>query len=415
MQYSELLTHLYNIKLLSTLDKHNTTSENHFTSVAALKKVELETTWNLGKKELDASLKYIEEMIIAINKGSVTDDLEEILKNCGVGNSIGFSSKIIEILNLENTGTSIDDILFGQVYFELNHLHKMLIHPKFIKLKEYIFFNERNRKGIFKNAKSEKKIISSYIKILKTTFKKPFTAQIKLLEELKMHLDGSIEFVKNELSETIKTKRKEDATEYIKQLYTSYQNRINQSLYILVGSTLKNEYLQLDSLSKIIFSFVKTNSLSEDTFNKQREKITSYLNDLFFIGYLEDNFLKEIENIGLIDEEVFNIIQNRNNPNTIIFPDFIDHFKDIEKQLINEDYFNKKGSWSKGKEDLIGFIIECSTKKYFKIQLDGSHKLQIRNFFEDRYSIIIQKQFQPKQRIKLKDKSTQFNWIKKAL
>jgi hypothetical protein len=415
MQYSELLTHLYHIRLLSIIDRYNTSSTEHFKSVAALKKLETEGKLNLEKKELKASLDYIEEMIIDIDKGNVKDDIESILISCGVKYSFDFGSKIIAILKLENTGTSVDDILFGEVYFELKHLHKMLIHPKFIKLKEYIFFDERHKKGIFKNAKSEKEVIYSYITLFKTTFINTLTTQIKLLEVLKKSLEDNLCFVKNELSKALKNKTKEDAKEYIKQLYTNYQNRINQSHYILVSSTLKNEYLNLASLSQIVFSIVKTNSLNTQTFNEQRNKITSYLNDLFFIAYLDNNFLKEVENINLNDEEVLNLIQNRNKLNSIIYPDYIDYFKDVEKHLINEDYFNKKGIWSKGKEDLIGFIIECSTKGYFKIKLDGSYKLEIRNFFEERYLISIQKQFQPNQRVKLKAKSTQFNWIKKAL
>lgn len=415
MQYSELLTHLYHIRLLSIIDRYNKSSTEHFKSIVDLKKLETEAEWNLGEKELKATLDYIEEMIIDIDKGNVTDEIEPILISCGVDDSLDFGLKIIETLKLENTGTSVDDILFGKVYFELKHLHKMLIHPKFIKLKEYIFFDERHKKGIFKNAKSEKEIIYIYTTLLKTTFTDTFTGCLKLLEELKKTLEENLYFVKKELSKALKNKRKENTKEYIKQLYTNYQNRINQSHYILVGSTLKNEYLELASLSQIVFSFVKTNLLNPQTYTEQKDKITSYLNDLFFIAYLEENYLKEVENIGLNDEEVFNIIQNRNKLNSIIYPDYINHFKEIEKQLINEDYFNKKGDWSKGKEDLIGFIIECSTKGYFKVKLDSYFKLQIRDFFEERYSIIILKQFQPKQRVKLKAKSTQFNWIKKAL
>ena len=415
MQYSELLTHLYHIRLLSILDRYNTSSTEHFKSLADLKKLETEANWNLGKKELKATLEYLEKMIVSIDKGNVTDEIEPILISCGIDDSLDFGLKIIEILKLENTGNSVDDILFGKVYFELKHLYKMLTHPKFIKLKEYIFFDERHKKGIFKNAKSEKETISEYTVLLKTNFTSTFTGYLKLLEALKKHLEENLCFIKKELSKTLRNKVKEDAKEYIKQLYTNYQNRINQSHYILVGNTLKNEYLDLASLSQIVFSFVKTNSLNSQTYNEQKDKITSYLNDLFFIAYLEDNYLKEVENIGLNDEEVFNIIQNRNKLNSIIYPDYINHFKDIEKQLINEDYFNKKGSWSKGKEDLIGFIIECSTKGYFKVKLDSSYKLQIRDFFEERYLINIQKQFQPKQRAKLKAKSTQFDWIKKAL
>ena len=390
MQYLDFINHLYNLKILSFTFKQSISTKVFFKQAEDnFNEIQI-AEWaqdNHFKTESSIENDFIEDS----NK-TFLSEFEEEVKN-----------KIIELL----TNTDVENLI--EFINNPNQISELLFAPESTNLEEYIF-NKSKIKTV-----GNQEIVNTYLHLLETDFNSDFMGHLSLIEDLKQTFFDSISFTNNELSKVLKSKNKSDTKEYVKQLYTSYQNRINQSHYIFVSSTLKNEYLNLASLSQIVFSIVKTNSLNTQTFNEQKDKITSYLNDLFFIAYLEDNFLKEVENINLNDEEVLNLIQNRNKLNSEIYPDYIDHFKEIEKQLINEDYFNKKGIWSKGKEDLIGFIIECSTKGYFKIKLDGSYKLEIRNFFEERYLLSIQKQFQPNQRVKLKAKSTQFNWINKAM
>ena len=136
---------------------------------------------------------------------------------------------------------------------------------------------------------------------------------------------------------------------------------------------------------------------------------------MYFSAYIKENYATAIENVGLNPEEVYNLIQSRNRLNEIIYPDNIETFRGIEKQLLNEGFFNKKGTWVADKQDLIGFILQCELKGYLKIRLNSNNRLIVRRFFENRYLVDINKIFQPNQIDKLSHLSAQFNWIKKAV
>ena len=143
-------------------------------------------------------------------------------------------------------------------------------------------------------------------------------------------------------------------------------------------------------------SFVKTIlSIKRNTLEKLEQQINKWIE-------LEGNNDKGIATPPTKEKEekameVLNTF-DYSNLTEIFFPDKIEDFKRIENEMLNSDFFkNNKWSDKHPKYELAGLIHILNSKKYFK-PLKGKNTstslLSYRYFFEKRYGIIIEKEFQ---------------------
>ena len=98
----------------------------------------------------------------------------------------------------------------------------------------------------------------------------------------------------------------------------------------------------------------------------------------------------------------------------IFFPEYIPEFKNIETKLISENYFNEVGKWIKHKDpDLIAFIKFLIEYIFLRGKLtDKKTRLKIRKFFENRYNVNLEKEFQPNRLAEIKNTDF-YCWLRK--
>ncbi len=391
MYFEELISHLFNLKLLAYLDKYNLSVEEYLNQIKASAK--LQTELNL-KEQTDFDKKTTDSIIH--KSGEVSFIVyEDETKN--------------KIINLLKKG-GIEDPIFGSIDLSLENLITTLNKGKHKKLKEYLFGKEWSNKKIPK-LMTINDVLKRYIVLTSQSTSTSFITYYKLLEWVKSRLKRSLEESIKEVDDTAKNKNHEDKTEYLRALKNSLTLQINKASYIVVGEVSNHDYSKLTDLGKFLSFFSKTNNLSIDEIKKSKDQLIDYFKNVFFSSYIDKEYIDFVKEITLDDDEIFALIQNRNKLNLIVHPDNIDLFSDLEKQLIKEGFFNKKGKWNKEKLALVKFIVHCSEIRYFNISL---HKpIHIRKFFEERYIVNITKQFQPKERKKAEKFPTSYTWIRK--
>jgi|GEM_PF-4312142 len=160
--------------------------------------------------------------------------------------------------------------------------------------------------------------------------------------------------------------------------------------------------------------------------NSKGEKISGYtmnpVNKLKAIACLEwiekKNNLIEVNNQPPPQKET-ELVNSFDylSPEKYFYPDKIESFKQIEKKMLQGDFFEANNwSYTHPKYELAGLIHILYNSQYLKKQLQGKNVsnslLAYRRFFEQRYNTKIAKEFQPKRiEIKLKLAKIAFEFI----
>lgn len=402
MSFEELTEHLFNIKILSHTDKYKLSIHEYFESISSTIRLETELRLKESNNVLD-------------NRTA-----KSIIDKSGKESFTIFKDKTVEqISNLLQKG-GIEDPLFGSIGINLNNLLEVLTAHKHSDLKEYIFgksrttligiFGKKTFDKDFSELKTDDEILGVYTRLNELKLGISFVDYLKLLESLKLSLTTSLNQSIHEIKNILKGKNNEAKTEYLRPLKNSLTNQINKSSYIVVSEVANYDYSTTIDLSTFLYTFSKINNLPINIIKSEITQLMNFFKNIFLSTYLDKEFTHIIKPTILDDDEVFALIQNKNKLNQIVYPDNIDLFSDVEKQLIREEFFNKNGTWIKEKLALVKFITHCSTIGYFNISLNKAK--HIRDFFETRYNINISKQFQPKEREKAKKFNISFNWIK---
>jgi len=412
MYYKELTEHLLNIKLLSHLDRYKITSSQHFKSIIELQQKKTEAEWNLGKKELRASLKYIEEVYIDADRASQRDNIKAILANCGIKDSLLFLRELIDILGIKKKNQSIDDYLANSANFEIKHFYNLLIHPNFKELREYIFFKAEFEK-LFQTAKSDRAIISSYIDILDSNISESFLSQLSFIESVNRQIEGYVSETEKQLKQSLEKLSKEQKETSLNNLFVSYSKRVDESIFVSLINIDHYNIFSISELSKYVCSIAKINSYDKKSLEDDFDKLIRFIVDSYILNWIEQNQYYKNQKTSLVVSDVVELLLKRNRLVDALKPDNIELFKEVEKQLANEGYFTRDAIWTKPKIDLVDFLLKCFEKGYFKYSIHKS--LAIRRFFEKRYGVNITKQFQPNQRKKITEQPSKFYWLKPAL
>ena len=384
MYFEELIKHLYQIKLFAYLEKNNLSILEYLKSITDLEMLKTE----LSIKSFNYDIKTVERICSQSAKASLytyqdeeTDNIKRLLKKSG-----------------------FEKPLFGNVVSDLKEVFELLKKNEFNELRLYVlgkskeelklYFGEFVFNQNYKNLKSDEQIFNCYIEVINNLICPEFVANLKLLQTVKTSLNDSITKTKEEFNKYLKTKEKDDKNNFIVETYNSYVSKFDSTHYIVVSKVVKFDYLELSELSNFLFSFFKTNSINPDNFENEKQEIIRSISYLIFTSIIENEypFVKTKE---LNTDIIFALIQNRNQLYDILNPDYIDSFSKIEKQLIDEKYFDSAGVWIKEKNLLAEFIIHCSHCGYFKYRRGNENEenkkyLAVRRFFEARYDCKIE-------------------------
>lgn len=392
MYFNELITHLFNLKVLATLDVHKSTVSEYIKSIKQSKM--LLTEANLSQQEHNLNARQVRQIIEKSGELSFQTFEDET------------KTEITHLLE----GIEIKEPLFGGVSIELKNILKTTNKNK--ELGEYIFGKEIIKKRI-NNTKPDKEILSDYMKLKDSQLSKSFIEYLKLLERIKTPLSTSLETLKIELEKTLKNKSQEEKRTHIRAIHSNNKEQLNKHPYLVVSTVSNYDYNNEVSLASFLYSFVKGNGIELD----KLVEIKPYFITLFFDEYIKTHFTSLLESIQLEIDEFIGLFDKRIKLSEHIYPSYIELFRDIEKQLIDESYFDNSAKWKKGtNKKLVEFILHCHKLNYFKIRAtttDNKELSKLRRFFQKRYSINIEKQFQPRQRESIEIPSYEFRWIDK--
>lgn len=78
----------------------------------------------------------------------------------------------------------------------------------------------------------------------------------------------------------------------------------------------------------------------------------------------------------------------------------VDKFVELEQQFLYDEHINSSGEWISHKNYLVAFIIILKDFGYFKARINEKPRKEtdLRRFFEKRYSIVIEQEFQATRR-----------------
>lgn len=392
MKYKELLTHLLNLKILSYCDRHKETVAEYIRSIDEVNLFEievaiLESDDKVSKKRKKKILNVFEKEGVKIFSERIEKHIDVLLQECGMTNS-----------------------MIEQLPLTLTNLLETFNPPQCKPLTDFVFGEGRGNHDI-EGIRTRPQLIKFYETLLENGFYNlTFIEYFSLVEGFSIRLMEVFENSKQQFSEALKLKKAEERKHYVREMYVRYGSRIQQSPYIWIGKNLSTENVTILEIASLLNGFTRTTPVKFEAFKEQEDKILQFFSDNYFYTYLDDNYHSVIETVGLDEEEVFNIINNRNQLSAIMRIDNIDLFGETERELIKLKYFDKKGGWSRDKKDLVEFISYCLSIGYFSVR---PKKLNdIRRLFEERYMIEIKKQFQPKQRAYIDLKFSQFSWVK---
>lgn len=394
MSYKELINHLFNINLLSSLDRHKNTITEYLnsieTSTRLITELKLKDT-NLNYKQVQQIIDKSGELSFTTFKNKTNNEITRLLKETG-----------------------IEEPLFGSIGIEVKSLLEII--RKNTELKEYIFgkdsFNKINHSG-----KSKEEILSYYIQLKGFQSNISFIEYLKLLESIYIPLNTSIKHLITELINTLKKKRIEEQTTHLRTLNKNNETILTQSSYLVVSEVINYDYKNEIEFATFLYTFTKSNAIDQH----KLPNLKHYFITLFFDAYIKHNYNQFLNTILLNEDEIFAILQNRNSLSKFVLPSNIVKFELIEKQLIKEGYFGLSAKWNeknkKTKKSLVEFILHCHSLGYFIIRAiikDNKELNKLRRFFEYRYSIEVTNQFKPNQRKSILLPSNEFRWIEKA-
>ena len=397
MYFEELINHLFNIKVLSHINKYHL-------SIAEYKKSISET----AKLETELHLKDSSDFDYKAKRN--------IIDKSGEASFFTFEDKTKkEIIGLLNKG-GVQDSIFGSIEISLDNLLNTLNGANFKELKAYIFGRELFNQNT-PDLKSNRAILELYSELYKYSEGIVFTEYHELLEGFKIDLNTALKHNIQEVRNTIINKDQNAKKAFLKPLKESLEIQINKSPFLVVDEVANYDYSNILYLAKFLWSFSKSNNLSIESIISKKDEVINFFKHTFFKNYLEKNFESLLQPITLNDNEIFAIIQNKNKLINVLMPSYIETFDGIEKTLIKENYFDNSGCWQPDKKVLVEFIIHCNAMNYFKFNLGSTENAKltiIRRFFEHRYNASISNQFKPSQRNLIEIPSYTFNWISEA-
>ncbi|SDR88347.1 hypothetical protein SAMN04515667_0905 [Formosa sp. Hel1_31_208] len=392
MFFEELTTHLFNLKVLATLDLQKIGISDYLESIKDSRKLITES--KLKEQETNLNYKQVQQIIDKSGEVSFDTFYDET------------TSKITNLLK----DIEIEEPLFGEIRIELKNILETTYKCK--KLDEYIFGKELIR-NLNNSIKSKKEILSYYIKLKDVQLGNSFINYLKLLDSVKTPLKTSLSNLKEELEKTLKNKNQEEKRTHIRELHNLNKIKLRQSPYLVVNDVINYDYNNDIDLANFLDIFIKTN-----TFESQNLiDLKPFFITIFFDAYMKQNYNAYLEVILVNKDEIFALLQDRNSLSELVLPANIRPFEDLERQLIKEEYFDSSAKWINQKKQLVEFILHCRSLAYFKIRADVTDNTEIRklrHFFEKRYSINITNQFKPNQRKLIKLPSYEFRWIEKA-
>jgi hypothetical protein len=408
VKFNDLNDHLFNLKVLATLDFQKIGITEYLRSIKESKMLVTES--KLKAQETNLGYKQIQQIIHKSGEVSLDTLYDET------------TTKITSLLK----DIEIEEPLFGGVRIELKNILETIKKSK--DLREFIFgypvifqsgnFSKEPFNKQFKDIKTEGEILSYYIELKNFQFESSFISYLKLLESIEISLKTSLDNLKKELEKTLKGKNQEQKRTHIRALNKQNKIKLEQSPYLVVTDVINYDYNNDIDLANFLYTFSKTNSIESRTLID----LKPFLIILFFDAYIEQNHGGYIENVLVEKEEIFAILQKRNNLSEIVLPTNIHRFEEIEKGLIREDYFDSSAKWNeankKTKKILVEFILHCHLQNYFKVRAnvtDTTELKKLRVFFEHRYANTITNQFKPNQRNLIQLPSHEFRWIEKAL
>ena len=406
MFFEELINHLFNIKILASLNRYKNTVEEYLNNITTSAKLRTE-------------LKLKEEGLIAKLVKQIIDKSGEISFTTFEDKTKIEISKLLKEVNIE-------DPIFGSIGIELSNI--LVTIKKSNGLREYIFgkpaifqsgyfgkepFNKKHN-GI----NSEEGILDYYTQLKNFQLTESFIEYLKLLESISMPLKKTLEHIKTDLQNTIKNKTSEEKMTHIRALNKDSERVLEQSSYLVVSDVINYDCKNDIELANFLHTFTTNNALEP----YKLIDLKHYFITLFFHAFIKNNFDSFIKNILVQKDETFALLQQRNSLAEFVLLGNIEDFENIEKQLIKEDYFDSFAKWigsnKKTKDLLVEFILHCHLMGYFKLRANNKinkELTKLRYFFEERYSIIIKEQFKPHKREKFTIPSNEFRWIEKAL
>ena len=390
MIFNELTNHLFNLKVLVALNVYKNTISGYLDSIKESKMLITES--KLKAQITNLGYKQIQQIIDKSGEASFDAFKDET------------ETKIINLLE----EIEIKEPPFGSIEIELKHIFKSI--NKSQELNDFIFVKDIIRNSQ-KNIKSKKEILNEYMELKRLQLGKSFIEYLKLLERIKTPLLTSLETLKIELEKTLKNKSQEEKRTHIRAIHSTNKEQLNKYPYLVVSTVSNYDYNNEVSLASFLYSFVKGNGIELD----KLVEIKPYFTTLFFDEYIKTHFTSLLESIQLKKDEFIGLFDKRIELSKHILPSYIEPFRDIEKQLIDESYFDNSAKWKeKTNKKLVEFILHCHKSGYFKIRAtttDNKELNRLRRFFEARYSINIEKQFQPRQRESIEVPSREFRWI----
>lgn len=403
MSFNELITHLFNLKVLATLDVHKSTVSEYIKSIKQSKM--LLTEANSTQQDHNLNARQVRQIIEKSGELSFQTFEDET------------KTEITHLLE----DIEIKEPLFGGVGIELKNILNTIKKSK--ELREYIFgipvilqsgyFGKEPFNKQFEKTKTEKEILSDYMHLKDSQLDESFIEYLKLLERIKTPLSTSLETLKIELEKALKNKSQEEKRTYIRAIHSNNKEQLNKHPYLVVSTVSNYDYNNEISLASFLYSFVKGNGIELD----KLVEIKPYFTTLFFDEYIKIHFTSLLESIQLEKDEFTGLFDKRIKLSKHLYQSYIEPFRDIERQLIDESYFDNSAKWKKGtNKKLVELILHCHKLNYFKIRAtttDNKELSKLRRFFEIRYSIKLGKQFQPHQRNSIEIPSYEFRWITK--
>ncbi len=417
MHYDDFIEHLFNLQILSDSAKYSNSCKDYLDKTLDDKIHILRITWQGDTKYLQSVIDYTKKNFTGAFTNNTKDDISKYLESLGIFDEIGFDLKITKTLNIKSEKNS----LMGNEYAYLEPLHLLPLfsNSKYEKLNSYIF-GEKHFIKHFPNLRSSHQFIQEYLEIINNNFCYSFISFIHLIEKVGSTVINNVEHTNKLIKKTVFKTRKSDISDYIISTHNSLELKINNSQFILIEPISINDFKQKSSLSLLLLNFSKANNISEKEFENSLQEIISFFTNNLVLNNLNNSYNKELRPIKVKKDEVFAFIQNRNELHEELTPDNISQFSQIEKQLIDEGYFDEFGNWIKDRgriTSLVSFILHCQQLGYFKTRFKINNTpaiLKLKRFFETRYGINISKQFQNEQRKKIVIPNSEFNWIQKA-
>lgn len=389
MIFNELTNHLFNLKVLTTLNVYKNTISEYLDSIK------------------ESKMLVTEAELMHQNHSLTTKQIQQIIDKSGEASFDTFKDETeTKIINLLKE-IEIKEPLFGSIEIELKHIIKSI--NKSQELNDFIFVKDIIR-NLQKNIKSKNEILNEYMELKRLQLGENFIEYLRLLEHIKTPLNISLEHLKIELDQTLKNKTQEEKITHIRALNNRNDDQLNKHSYLVVNDVLKCNYTNEIELANFLYVFTKSNSINlQELIN-----LNYFFTTLFFDAYIKNSYSSYLETILVNNDEIFAFLQDRNSLNEYVLSGYILKFEEKEKQLIKEEYFDSSAKWQKEKKQMVTFILHCHSIGYFKIRAtttDNKELNRLRRFFEARYSINIEKQFQPKQRESIEVPSREFRWI----